>query len=112
MKVQRPATDAARRRNSGDCQTIVDVGNPGYRPRGILNRETLDPIVDLPFQYDLVTILDGYTDCLRFDLRMPSEADSILLFTFEVSTLGLIAILFVTPRTPDNLRTSSSAARR
>ena len=72
MRVQRPATDAARRRNSGDCQTIVDVGNPGYRPRGILNRETLDPIVDLPFQYDLVTILDGYTDCLRFDLRMPS----------------------------------------
>jgi hypothetical protein len=40
------------------------------------------------------------------------SADSILLLTFEVSTLGLMVILFVTPRTPDNFRTSSSAALR
>src|ERR1019366_6131742 len=52
---------------------------------------------------DFPLLQNSRTSACRF------RADSILLFTFAESTGGLMAILFVTPRTPDSLRTSSSA---
>ena len=39
-------------------------------------------LLTFPSSTTLVTILDGYTDCLRFDLRMPSEGG--FDFTFYV----------------------------
>ena len=69
-RLQHPVWDAANHRESGNRQPVLDIRNAGRRPRRVLNRAALVPIVDLAFENDLVAVLYAHSDCRRLHLRV------------------------------------------